>query len=689
MALRGAASPQAHRLHQQPTTSSASQSSQQLPSSLPTQMSLEEQSYQQHSILQYQQQHPQSLPPSSTFGQQQRTFFPKKHPKNFYSGCTTTTSTMATNYRMAASEHDKQTRFTGSYDNPKEEPKRQDPSPHGEYFQNIQSYPIQQSSQLDLASKNSSSNASQNTSFCLVTSSGGFTPNVIHENQGELDSFPYATGGVLSETNLYIRGLQEDCTDEKLYEMCSPYGKIVSTKAILDKLTKKCRGYGFVDFDTRESALAAISGLSESDNRIHAQMAKQQEQDPTNLYIANLPPDFDEDKLSELLQVHGPVISSRVLRNLDGSSRGVGFCRMTTSESCASIIAAFHGKRMAQGLQPLIVKLADSSSRKLKRSTPSLRSFYTDDGRIYKPKLTATPLMAATTPLMDPLMFPVPMSNSALAAFSPVLANGGRFSATQYTPQHYGPDLLSAQFNQLGIANGPSSIVGTSDSTVTPGQTPRPLPSLASADLQLQHLQQQQTQQMFHPSQQQQAAQLLYPPYYGVQYYMPAAVAAAAANAYQQPFIVYNPADYYSLASQQQLAVASSNQFAQMGGQIHQQHPIASLFPPTSQQQTSAAVIPQYGNTYTNAPLNIGHQIEQQQAPPILLPQVQTTTIGGNNFNRQQPLLTPVHSSTTPHLKQQQQQHYAHHLQQPHWAPEQQQHSHSMPPTNVTTCTKP
>ena len=109
-----------------PTTSSTSQSvsSQKLPSSLPTQMSLEEQSYQQkhQSILQYQQQHPQSLPPSSTIGQQQRTFFSRKHSKNFYGGCTTT-STVATNYRMAASEHDKQiqTRFTGTYDNPKEE----------------------------------------------------------------------------------------------------------------------------------------------------------------------------------------------------------------------------------------------------------------------------------------------------------------------------------------------------------------------------------------------------------------------------------------------------------------------------------------------------------------------------------------------------------------------------------------
>lgn len=98
-------------------------------------------------------------------------------------------------------------------------------------------------------------------------------------------------------------------------------------------------------------------------------------------------------------------------RNPDGSSRGVGFCRMTTAESCCSIIAEFHGRRLGDGLQPLIVKLADSSSRKSKRSTPSLRSFYSSDshgnggyGYGTKGKLaTATPLM--TTPLIDPVNF--------------------------------------------------------------------------------------------------------------------------------------------------------------------------------------------------------------------------------------------------------------------------------------------
>ena len=32
--------------------------------------------------------------------------------------------------------------------------------------------------------------------------------------------------------------------------MCEVFGKIVSTKAIIDNETGKCKGYGFVDFDT-------------------------------------------------------------------------------------------------------------------------------------------------------------------------------------------------------------------------------------------------------------------------------------------------------------------------------------------------------------------------------------------------------------------------------------------------------
>ena len=40
------------------------------------------------------------------------------------------------------------------------------------------------------------------------------------------------------------------------------YGPIISTKAILDKATNRCKGYGFVDFESPSSALAAVNELS-------------------------------------------------------------------------------------------------------------------------------------------------------------------------------------------------------------------------------------------------------------------------------------------------------------------------------------------------------------------------------------------------------------------------------------------
>lgn len=54
---------------------------------------------------------------------------------------------------------------------------------------------------------------------------------------------------------------------------------------------------------------------------------QQQEQDPTNLYISNLPLSMDEQELENMLKPFGQVISTRILRDSNGTSRGVGFAR--------------------------------------------------------------------------------------------------------------------------------------------------------------------------------------------------------------------------------------------------------------------------------------------------------------------------------------------------------------------------
>ncbi|XP_041933463.1 RNA-binding motif, single-stranded-interacting protein 3-like [Alosa sapidissima] len=120
------------------------------------------------------------------------------------------------------------------------------------------------------------------------------------------------------------------------------YGKIVSTKAILDKNTNQCKGYGFVDFDSPAAAQKAVSSLKATG--VQAQMAKQQEQDPTNLYISNLPVSMDEQELENMLKPFGHVISTRILRDANGVSRGVGFARMESTEKCEVVIQHFNGK---------------------------------------------------------------------------------------------------------------------------------------------------------------------------------------------------------------------------------------------------------------------------------------------------------------------------------------------------------
>ncbi|XP_071251777.1 RNA-binding motif, single-stranded-interacting protein 3-like isoform X1 [Salvelinus alpinus] len=172
----------------------------------------------------------------------------------------------------------------------------------------------------------------------------------------------------LSQTNLYIRGLPPGTSDQDLIKLCQPYGKIVSTKAILDKNTNQCKGYGFVDFDSPTAAQEAVASLKASG--VQAQMAKQQEQDPTNLYVSNLPVSMDEQELENQLTPFGHVISTRVLRDANGVSRGVGFARMESTEKCAVVIQHFNGKFLQTPpgvpapVEPLLCKFADGGQKK-------------------------------------------------------------------------------------------------------------------------------------------------------------------------------------------------------------------------------------------------------------------------------------------------------------------------------------
>jgi len=59
-------------------------------------------------------------------------------------------------------------------------------------------------------------------------------------------------------TNLFVGNLPYNVTEQDLIEMFSQVGEVVSAQIILDKETRRSRGFGFVRMSNDEEAAAAI-----------------------------------------------------------------------------------------------------------------------------------------------------------------------------------------------------------------------------------------------------------------------------------------------------------------------------------------------------------------------------------------------------------------------------------------------
>ncbi|KAK5600254.1 RNA-binding motif, single-stranded-interacting protein 1 [Crenichthys baileyi] len=287
----------------------------------------------------------------------------------------------------------------------------------------------------------------------------------------------------LSKTNLYIRGLSPSTTDHDLVKLCQPYGKIVSTKAILDKTTNKCKGYGFVDFDSPAAAQKAVAALKTSG--VQVQMAKQQEQDPTNLYISNLPLSMDEQELENMLKHFGQIISTRILRDPSGVSRGVGFARMESTEKCEAVISHFNGKFIktpacAPGpSEPLLCKFADGGQKKRQshhKFGQNGRAWGRDmDSRLAGMTLTYDPSTAA----MQNGFFPAPYSISS-RMIPPTSMSHYMSPVSTYQVQN--PSWMS---HQPYIMQHPGAVISPS---IDPSVSLQPTSMMAPLPQQMSHL---------------------------------------------------------------------------------------------------------------------------------------------------------------------------------------------------------
>src|SRR6266496_5556508 len=61
--------------------------------------------------------------------------------------------------------------------------------------------------------------------------------------------------------NIYISNLSFNIQDKDLMGFFTEYGEVSSAKIIIDKMTNRSRGFGFVEMPDEEASKKAIAGL--------------------------------------------------------------------------------------------------------------------------------------------------------------------------------------------------------------------------------------------------------------------------------------------------------------------------------------------------------------------------------------------------------------------------------------------
>lgn len=155
--------------------------------------------------------------------------------------------------------------------------------------------------------------------------------------------------------NVFIKNLDVAIDKKALHDTFAAFGNILSCKVAQDEHGNS-KGYGFVHYETDESAAQAIkhvNGMLLNEKKVYVgpHIPKKDRQSKfeemkanfTNVYVKNIHPDVTDDDFRELFAKYGDVTSSSLARDQEGKSRGFGFVNFTTHESAARAVDELNG----------------------------------------------------------------------------------------------------------------------------------------------------------------------------------------------------------------------------------------------------------------------------------------------------------------------------------------------------------
>ncbi|XP_039047564.1 polyadenylate-binding protein 7-like isoform X3 [Hibiscus syriacus] len=179
-------------------------------------------------------------------------------------------------------------------------------------------------------------------------------------------------------TNLYIKDLDSDITEEILQEKFSEFGKIASLVVARDE-NGASRGFGFVNFenpDDAKNAMEVMNGSQLGSKVIYvarAQKKAEREQilrhlfeerrkeqimkyKASNVYVKNIDDEVTDEELREHFSQCGTITSAKLMRDNKGLSKGFGFVCFSSPDEAAKAVNTFHGYMFHH--KPLYVAIA-------------------------------------------------------------------------------------------------------------------------------------------------------------------------------------------------------------------------------------------------------------------------------------------------------------------------------------------
>lgn len=156
--------------------------------------------------------------------------------------------------------------------------------------------------------------------------------------------------------NVFIKNLDAAIDNKALHDTFAAFGNILSCKIAQDEYGNS-RGYGFVHYETAESAQAAIkhvNGMLLNDKKVFVghHIPKKERQSKfeemkanfTNCYVKNIDTEVKEEEFRELFEKYGAITSASLAKDDNGVSRGFGFVNFVNHDSAAKAVEELNDK---------------------------------------------------------------------------------------------------------------------------------------------------------------------------------------------------------------------------------------------------------------------------------------------------------------------------------------------------------